>query len=178
MSSYQQILQSALCIPVGSILLASIKPRFVHLLRVSTDFGHIVYQDREWTSLAGPPVKCESLWCNPDRSESGHGCAFSPFRETITVFVLLQCFVSSFFFFDSGASGSSSESESSSESDTDESESSSSDSEYNQASRTHTPEVGWRVWECVGMRVFMWITCKSMHTQWITWGYRWNVWDR
>ncbi|TNN59414.1 AF4/FMR2 family member 2 [Liparis tanakae] len=40
-----------------------------------------------------------------------------------------------------GASGSSSESESSSESDTDESESSSSDSEYNQTSRTHTPEV-------------------------------------
>ena len=41
---------------------------------------------------------------------------------------------------------SSSESESSSESDTDESESSSTDSEYNRASRTHTPEVGWHVW--------------------------------
>ncbi|XP_051927315.1 AF4/FMR2 family member 2 isoform X1 [Hippocampus zosterae] len=40
----------------------------------------------------------------------------------------------------SGASGSSSESESSSESDTDESESSSSDSEYNQATRTNSPE--------------------------------------
>lgn len=103
---------------------------------------------KERVSVSHPQVKLcvETLWCNPVSSDSVYLYFFSASSETLLVlsFTFLPVM-----FFCSGASGSSSESESSSESDTDESESSSSDSEYNQASRTNTPEVGWQVWFCV-----------------------------